>query len=226
MAKKIVPLLLILALLGSVCGAVSADQMPDQNRTGSISVGMAYHGQSVPGGNLTIYKVADVSQEDAAFVYTAEFSTCQMPLEDLQDPMLALELEAIAREQELPGSTKTMDENGRAKFENLTIGLYLLVQTKPAPGYNKVNPFLVSLPGQREGAYIYDVDASPKVALEPEETEPTETTEPTVPTTKPPSLPQTGQLSWPVPVLAIAGLILLCIGWLMRESERRKTHES
>jgi hypothetical protein len=29
-----------------------------------------------------------------------------------------------------------------------------------------------------------------------------------------------------VPVLAIAGLILLCIGWLLRESERRKTHES
>ena len=226
MAKKVVSLLLILALLGSVCAAVSADQMPDHSRTGSISVSMAYLGEPVPGGNLMLYKVADVSHEDAVFVYTEAFSGCEMSLEDIQDPMLALELEAIAREQELVGTTKNMDENGRAKFENLTIGLYLLVQTEPAPGYNKVNPFLVSLPGQREGAYIYDVDASPKVALEPEETEPTETTEPTVPTTKPPSLPQTGQLSWPVPVLAIGGLILLCVGWLLRESERRKKHES
>lgn len=226
MAKKVVSLLLILVLLGSVFGAVSADQLPDYNRIGSVSVTMAYLGEPVPGGDLTLYKVADVSHEDAVFVYTDSFSGCEMSLEDIQDPMLALELAAIAREQALSGTTRTMDENGRAKFENLTIGLYLLVQTEPAPGYNKVNPFLVSLPGQREGAYIYDVDASPKVALEPEETEPTETTEPTVPTTKPPSLPQTGQLSWPVPVLAIGGLILLCVGWLLRESERRKKHES
>lgn len=226
MAKKVVSLLLILVLLGSVFSAVSADQLPDHNRIGSISVTMAYLGEPVPGGNLTLYKVADVDVNDAVFVYTDSFASCGKPLTDLQDPSLAQALADIAREQELSGTTQTIDKNGRVKFENLTIGLYLLVQTEPAPAYNKVNPFLVSLPGQREGAYIYDVDASPKVALEPEETEPTETTEPTVPTTKPPSLPQTGQLSWPVPVLAIGGLILLCVGWLMRESERRKKHES
>ena len=133
MAKKVVSLLLIMALLGSVCGGVSADQMLDHNRTGSISVGMAYHGQSVPGGNLTLYKVADVNRDDAVFVYTDSFSACQMPLEDLQDPMLALELEAIARELELVGTTKIIDEHGRAEFDGLTIGLYLLVQTEPAP---------------------------------------------------------------------------------------------
>jgi LPXTG-motif cell wall-anchored protein len=43
----------------------------------------------------------------------------------------------------------------------------------------------------------------------------------TPPTTDNPTLPQTGQLWWPLPLLAIAGLLLFGIGW----SIRRKGHE-
>lgn len=58
-------------------------------------------------------------------------------------------------------------------------------------------------------------------------TGPSESTEPTVPSdpsdpTKPtepdkPTLPQTGQLWWPVPLMAIAGLVLFLLGWLRRK---------
>lgn len=37
----------------------------------------------------------------------------------------------------------------------------------------------------------------------------------TEPTTKPEELIQTGQLNWPIPILAIAGLLLFSIGWAM-----------
>ena len=37
-----------------------------------------------------------------------------------------------------------------------------------------------------------------------------------VPTAKP-TLPQTGQLWWPVPLLACGGLVLLILGWLRKE---------
>ncbi len=225
MAKKIVALLLTLALLGSVATTVSADNMPDHNRVGSIRITMTYHTEPVPGGSLTLFKVADVADTEAKFVYTEAFAGCTKELTDLQDPALAAELAQIAAEQELTGTEQTIDEKGCAKFEARSIGLYLLVQTEPAGGYNKVNPFLVSLPGRQEDTYIYDVDASPKVSLEPAPTEPAQPTEPTVPPTEPPDLPQTGQLSWPVPVLAIGGLILVCIGWLLREDERKKKYE-
>ncbi len=226
MAKKIIICLLALALI--VCGAAtaSADNMPDRNRVGSIRIGMTYLGEAVPGGSLTLFKVADVAQTEAKFVYTEEFSGCTKELGDLQDPALAAELAQIAAEQELEGTLQQIDENGCAKFEGLSIGLYLLVQTENAEGFNRVNPFLVSLPGRQDDTYIYDVDASPKVALEPAPTQPPEPTEPTVPPTEPPDLPQTGQLSWPVPVLAIGGLILICVGWLLRQDGRKRNYEN
>lgn len=49
----------------------------------------------------------------------------------------------------------------------------------------------------------------------PEETDPPETTKPGGS-----KLPQTGQLWWPVPLLALAGLILFLLGWIRRKESR------
>lgn len=41
------------------------------------------------------------------------------------------------------------------------------------------------------------------------------------------TLPQTGQLNWPVPVLAICGLVIFAIGWAIVASDRKiKDHEA
>ena len=43
--------------------------------------------------------------------------------------------------------------------------------------------------------------------------------------TKPdPSLPHTGQLWWPVPVLVVSGAVLILLGLILRR--RRKNHEA
>lgn len=76
---------------------------------------------------------------------------------------------------------------------------------------------------------ILDTGVIPSIPTTPtdptettEGTEPTETTETTDPTTEPtepgkPTLPQTGQLWWPVPVMAFAGTALFALGWLRRK---------
>ena len=58
-----------------------------------------------------------------------------------------------------------------------------------------------------------------------EPTEPTEPSQPTEPTnpTDTPRLPQTGQLWWPVPILAMSGFVLLLLGWLRRKESRNET---
>ena len=95
--------------------------------------------------------------------------------------------------------------------------MYLLVQNQAAEGYQAAAPFLVSVPMNEDGTYIYDVDASPKVEL-------TKAPQPT-PTPKPPTLAQTGQLNWPVPVLAIIGLCLFSLGWLLRFGRKKDGYE-
>ena len=42
-----------------------------------------------------------------------------------------------------------------------------------------------------------------------------------------PTLPQTGQLNWPIPVLVVAGLSLILVGWGVNyNSKSRKSHEA
>ena len=58
MRKRILSMLLILTLMLSLCLSVSALEVPDFDRTGSISIAMTHNGKPVPGGSLTLYRVA------------------------------------------------------------------------------------------------------------------------------------------------------------------------
>lgn len=227
MRKRILSLMLILMLLGSLTMSVSAHEVPDFDRLGSISVAMTYHGRPVPGGSLTIYRVADVVAQDGdmVFVFTEEFAGSSIPVTELDSARLAWELARIAESKRLPGTTQDLNRQGRTKFSNLQIGLYLVVQKEAAPGYTRISPFLVSIPQNDDAHYIYDVDTAPKNIPEPE-IKPTEPkpTEPPKPDDN--KLPQTGQTNWPVPVMAVTGLLLLICGFCLRVSEKRKQNEA
>ncbi|MCD7821787.1 MAG: hypothetical protein LUG64_06230, partial [Clostridiales bacterium] len=41
-------------------------------------------------------------------------------------------------------------------------------------------------------------------------------------TTTSSKLPQTGQLNWPVPVLAVSGVVLFALGWGLSRSGRKR----
>ena len=226
MCRKICSILLILVLVCAAALPVCAHEVPDASRLGSISIAMKHQGEPIPGGSLTLYRVADVVSDDGdyLFAYTADFAGCAIPVEELDSAQLPRELMEIARAKDLEGTTLELDEAGKVKFSDLEIGLYLLVQEKAAPGFKKVNPFLVSVPQNDDGHYIYDVNTAPKNLPGPEE-EPTTPPEPTEPP-KPgdPELPQTGQLNWPVPVLAVLGMLLVVAGFALCTAEKRKEH--
>lgn len=221
MKKRILLALCAVLLIGSLTVTTHAAQIPDYDRLGSISITMTYRDQIVPGGTLTLYRVADIHVDngDHSFFYTEEFAGCEIPLDDLSKSDIPTALAKIVKDNSLKGITKTIDQEGKVTFEELPLGLYLLVQLKAAPGYKALSPFLVSVPRNDDGSYIYDVDASPKLSLEPAPTNP-----PTQPT-KPPSIPQTGQNKWQVPALAIGGLFLIGLGMTLCRGGRRKSYE-
>ena len=214
----------LLALLLLVCLPLSAaaHPVPDERKEGhcSITVTMTYQEKALGGGTLALYKVGDVAEEDGnySFVPVAAIRQDFAQFGDIQSPELAGKLSKL--ESKLTPVTalpQKVGENGKVTFLDLPFGLYLVVQKTAPAGYGKTEPFLVSLPYLEEGEYQYDVASQPKTDLEREVT-----TKPTTsPTTKPASssggkLPQTGQLWWPVPVLACGGLGCIVVGLFRR----------
>ena len=222
MRKHVISGLLALLFLLALPVSAAAQSVPDESRNGhcSITVSMTYKGKAVCGGTLALYKVGDVAEDDGnySFVPVEEIQADIPEFGDIESPDLAGKLckleSKLTPVTDLP---KKVGEDGNATFSDLTFGLYLVVQKTAASGYGKTKPFLVSVPYLYADEYQYEVTSQPKTDLERE-----------VKPTAPPSpgggkkLPQTGQLWWPVPVLACAGLGCIAVGLFRRREDRNE----
>ena len=214
--KKLIMLLFVVALLCSLALPVYAHDVPQDRTDCTIEVVVRYDGEDVNGGTLTAVKIGYVDEEDGNFFFSQELTGTL--LEDIASAALPGELydfyENNKKNHEFYVQTQSV-KDGKATFAGLPTGLYLIIQEKAAKGFSKLSPFLVSVPYMEDGQYLYDVTAAIKTELErePESTPP--------PSTKPdgPKLPQTGQLNWPVPVLAVSGLAMFTLGFLLRKKE-------
>lgn len=179
-------LLWIYTLVCLLVQPVAANHVPELNQSGSIQISMQYEGDPVSGGELTLYRVGDIREDDGnySFILTDTFASCSVTLENVQSSETAERLSDYARRKGIKGQTKKVSTSGNISFADLEPGLYLLVQRKAAPDYQKVKPFLVTLPMRHGDAYSYQVDASPKVS-------------PIHPWTDNPDQPATGQSEWP-----------------------------
>ena len=279
--KRLAAVLAALTLLVWCAAPAFALEVVDLSRTGSIKVSLydSETSEAVGGGTLTLYRVAKVQKGAAnlSFVCTDGFGDCGVELGDLSEGELAGRLaEKIAATAE--STTVEISDLGIAEFGDLEVGLYLVVQTTAAENYNVINPFLVSVPIQENGSYVYDVDALPKVGTAAKKTpEPPDTPDtpdkpdtpdtpdtpdkpeeenpntpvapgpdhpdgrvhgapggedylhPEAPSPDNPNgyvmgahgLPQTGQLNWPIPVLAVTGVVLVAAGIKLKKGTRK-----
>ena len=221
MTKRIGFLLMALAFVFGCCGAALAAG-PDLEQIGSITFRLEWEGEKLTGGTLTVYRVGVFEQTESGyrFALLPELAEEAGSLEYVASPETAQALAKAVAELSLVGVTAEIAE-GTAVFENLVPGLFLVVQQEACAGFAAMAPFLISLPVDQGDGYLYDLTVAPKVALEPETTEPPPATEP--PPDRPPDIPQTGQLNWPVPVLAIWGSLSLVFGLVL--CFRRKGHK-
>lgn len=216
--KRWFSLLLALCLLLSQPLTVSAHDYVRMDKTDcTIEVLVRYEGEDITGGTLTAIRVGYVYEDDGNYSFRQEMTN--EDLEEITSSRLPKELAEFYTNNKDAYDFYTQTQsvrNGEATFSGLGVGLYLIVQNRAAEGYSKLSPFLVSVPYLEEGRYVYDVTAAVKSELEREP-------ETTPPTTKPPQkLPQTGQLNWPVPVLATAGMMTLVFGWWLRGGRKKE----
>ncbi len=206
--KRLFAALLAAWLLYPGVMTAHAHETPDESRRGSITVKMEYKGKPVTGGILTAYYVGSIQENDGdySFVKTRDMAAFPGDYTSVDSPSLAADIAAFVKKNDLPGCAQAKNRNGKAVFADLELGLYLIVQTRASQGFEPISPFLVSVPMNQDGRYVYDVTAEEKFQLyqEPKPTQPIK-----------PQLPQTGQLNWPVPVLAVLGLLLFSTGWVL-----------
>ena len=215
MKRRILTLAVAIFAMLSLCvTALATHPVPDLSRNGSITLRMAPGDVPLNDGYLNLYKVGDLSEEDGNYFFTLMDGRVVTHNEEVT-LILAEELLTMAKEAKLVARTAKIEE-GQAVFHDLQHGLYVVWQAKAdaSKGYMPISPFLISVPRFADGAYVLDVVADPKVALE--------TVPPTTapPPSRPPELPQSGQLNWPVPVLAVSGAFLLILGFLLISRKR------
>lgn len=210
---------LILVLAAMVCASALADV--DLDKTGSVSLRIhTREDVNVKNAHIELYRIATPAIEDhnLRFKLSGAFEKCNVSLNDLSDTGIAAALASWIKENNVaPLMQADTDSDGKASFNSLSSGLYLIAQNGFAKGksgaFSQIMPFIATLPMTDESGtkWIYDIDAQPKV-------NPISTPAPTVKPTSPPSdvtLPQTGMLRWPIPVLGVSGIVLFCIGWAL-----------
>ena len=223
---KTLAMLLLTVLVGLSGLTAYAHDVPDESKKGSITVDFEYDNKAVAGGRLALYRIAEARQTDGnyGFENLPEFSGFHKDMSDLTSAELARCLADFVDSHSIQPVDARDNRSGSVTFPELPHGLYLVVQVEAASGYEAVQPFLVTVPMLEDGHYVYDVNAYGKTALKKAKTDSSGTasggTAPsgTVPAGTIPAggLPQTGQLNWPIPVLALAGCVLILIGLACR----------
>lgn len=212
-----------IVLLCALPSTAHAHDVPDFSKTGSITIKERHPDLSIDGCISQVYRVGDIIEADGDFIFskTAELLNFNGNFEDtdnLQSPEFAKNIALYIEQYGLtPTQTKT-EQNNKIVFDNLELGLYLVVETKAAAGYKAMKPFLISVPLWEGDSYLYDIVSYGKFERIKENDPADPPNQPDPPDIK---LPQTGQLNWPIPLLAICGFAMITFGCVLRSKPKK-----
>lgn len=221
--KRFLSIMIILFLLCSFPVPAFAGEVPQERDDCSIEVLVSYDGKPISGGSLKVIRVGYVDNEGIDYFFTQEMTgECLEDVESTIAPNIQMAF-YYQEKNNFEFYTQTQEiVDGRAMFSNLSTGLYLVVQDTATSGYHMQNPFLVAVPYLRDGVYEYNVTAKFKSGLD-------QGREQGQIIFRPPHietvLPQTGMLKWPIPVMFVAGFVLVLIGWRFCVTDKRERYE-
>lgn len=166
--NRITALLMCILLICSLSIVSFAHDVPKKDAKGKITVQMKYGEDALVGGELTAYYVGRIEQSNGNyyFVKTDDMKNFDGSYDNITSPELADSVFAFVKANKVNVYAKAQNKNGKAEFNSLDLGLYLIVQTKASKDFKPLKPFLVSVPMNVNGQYVYEVDAEGKFALE------------------------------------------------------------
>ena len=288
MNRKIITFCVTILLLLTCSYTVFAEEF-DCSKTGSISVTLIEqeHNEPIVGAELSVYYVATAildADGNLIYDYTDDFKKLDTAIDDTS---LATKLDAFVSQYSVPSTKMKTNADGTARCNELPLGLYFVKQKGAVEGFAPCTPFLVTVPNEKNGEYVYEVNASPKTEVvkitsitikkvwnTDQSTKATESVtvqllkngnvvktatlnaqnnwqityndmpesdaysikEVNIPkgftatykqndyvftVTNTSTLIQTGQLMWPIPVLAVSGMLLIAAGIVLLQKKRK-----
>lgn len=169
MSKKIkyLKILILISLIILPSAKVSADAVVDFDRRGSIKITLKESTDNtyIEGSEITIYQVAVLKEKNnnIAFEYIEELKDCPNSLEDLKEPSITL-INYI-KDKNIPKISLKTNKEGLVQYNNLDLGLYLVMQTNNIKGYTIFSPFFIILPEYILDNLNYDINAFPKTDI-------------------------------------------------------------
>ena len=146
MGRKIICMLFAVGVLAlSAFPASAAGQ-------GVIQVTPQEVGNPVPGGEVSLYAIGKAVE--GGYRLSAELADWTVDVTEIFDPDLARWLAENIRAE---GISKSIGDAGSVEYSGLEEGVYLMIQTQAAPGYQSFRPYIVVLPmsGQEWKAPTY-----------------------------------------------------------------------
>ncbi len=218
----VIMLLTVLVLLPALRITVAA--APLDSETFSIELDMKVpNSNEVYDAQIYLYQVAAAEMDETGNVHMEPVALYRdLNFDGLTQEEIRNVLEELCARVQYPGSVsettpnllplamQKAGEDSSIHFDHLGGGVYLLMKWEQEEPVNlKMSPVLVYLPSYEpeNGTWEYSVSVIPKCSWQ---SDPVPIPPPTTPD---PELPQTGMVQWPVPVLVIAGLCLLVIGY-------------
>jgi sortase A len=150
--------------------------------------------------------------EQGDFEYSAGFEDSNADIDVFTEENIN-KIQEYAEKNAKPIYTKTTDSNGKFTISELQEGAYLLVQTDSKDKYI-VQTTLVQISKESN----YNITVTPKVSkiANSEKTLLSAIVDES-------TLPYTGVLNWPIPVLVVIAIVLFCIGWLKTFTNSKKS---
>lgn len=216
--KKQLAILCVILVLLTLTFQVSAHEVPDLERVGSISFSMLLNGKPLNSGSFAMFRVGDVLEEDGNYYFSLveALQGTDISLDNMADTSLAQTLAQAAQDAGIEYASAEVRE-GYASFDQVENGLYVVMQFEEEACENllPINAFLISMPMYSGGSYVYEISCKPKVSLELDPNDPDNN----------PVLPPTGQKALPIELLGVSGIALLVLGWYAG-TKRRKASDA
>lgn len=174
--KRVARLCLSLFVLMALVLCSAAPAFAAEDRKGTLTIIYSSDGTFISGANILIFQVAAISKEElprVKYKISPDFSGCRARVDKLdkaedvsKNALLFFEWANTHTISSNICKNATTDESGKTVFDNLDMGVYLVVQTGAQEGsrardYEMFNAFLMDIP--HEGStWSYQVVSEPK----------------------------------------------------------------